>query len=264
MSPPPGEASAAISQEPQWAGGLAPSLPDAFRTIAVPAGAQLWRKLGAFAGPGFLIAVGYIDPGNWATDIAGGSQYGYALLPTIAISNLLAIFLQALALKLGIATGRDLAQLCRERFGRGAGFCLWVAAELGIVACDLAEVIGSAIALQLLFGIPLTLGVCLTACDVLLVLWFGHRGFRKVEALVLALLVLIGGCFAIEIVFSHPQVAAVMAALVPSPRIVTDPGMLYLAVGILGATVMPHNLYLHSSIAQTRRYDLGERGKREA
>lgn len=241
-----------------------PSLPEAFRSVAIPGGAQLWRKIGAFAGPGFLIAVGYIDPGNWATDIAGGSKYGYALLPTIAISNLLAIFLQALALKLGIATGRDLAQLCRERFCRRTALGLWVAAELGIIACDLAEVIGSAIALQLLFGIPLTLGVCLTACDVLLVLWFGHRGFRRVEALVLALLVLIGGCFAIEIVLSHPEIAAAAAALIPSPRIVTDPGMLYLAIGILGATVMPHNLYLHSSIAQTRRYDLGERGKREA
>jgi manganese transport protein len=210
------------------------------------------------------VAVGYIDPGNWATDIAGGSSYGYALLPTIAISSLLGIFLQALALRLGIATGRDLAQLCRERFGRRTGICLWAAAEFGIIACDLAEVIGSAIALQLLFGIPLTLGVCLTACDVLLVLWFTHRGFRRVEALILALLVLIGGCFAIEIVFSHPQVAALAAALMPSLRIITDPGLLYLAIGILGATVMPHNLYLHSSIAQTRSYDLGERGKREA
>jgi manganese transport protein len=264
VSPPPAEASAVIPREPDWASGRAPSLPEAFRSVAIPGGVQLWRKLGAFAGPGFLIAVGYIDPGNWATDIASGSKYGYALLPTIAISNLLAVFLQALALKLGIATGRDLAQLSRERFGRTTGLCLWAAAELGIVACDLAEVIGSAIALQLLFGIPLTLGVCLTAGDVLLVLWFGHRGFRRIEAIVLALLVLIGGCFAIEIVLSHPEIAAVAGALIPSPRIVADPGMLYLAIGILGATVMPHNLYLHSSIAQTRRYDLGERGKREA
>jgi manganese transport protein len=234
VSPPSAESFVAMSRELDWAGGRTPSLPDAFRSIAIPSGAQLWRKIGA--SPGSIIAVGYIDPGNWATDIAGGSSYGYALLPTIAISNLLAIFLQALALKLGIATGRDLAQLCRERFGRRTGLCLWVAAEFGIIACDLAEVIGSAIALQLLFGIPLTLGVCLTACDVLLVLWFRHRGFRRVEALVLALLVLIGGCFAIEIVFSHPEIAAVAGALVPSARIVTDPGMLYLAIGILGAT----------------------------
>jgi manganese transport protein len=264
VSPPPPEASAAITREPEWAGVRTPSLPDAFRTVVVPIGVGSWRKIGAFAGPGFIVAVGYIDPGNWATDIAGGSKYGYALLPTIAISNLLATFLQALALKLGIATGRDLAQLCRERFGRRTGFCLWVAAEFGIIACDLAEVIGSAIALQLLFGIPLILGVCLTACDVLLVLWFTHRGFRRVEALILALLMLIGGCFAIEIVLSHPDIAAIAAALIPSPRIVTDPDMLYIAVGIVGATVMPHNLYLHSSIVQTRSYDLGERGKREA
>ena len=253
-----------IPLEPNWAGGFAPSLPEAFRSVAVPTGAQFWRKIGAFTGPGFLVAVGYIDPGNWATDLAGGSKYGYTLLPVIVIANLVAILLQALALRLGIATGRDLAQLCRQRFSRSAALCLWVTCELAIIACDLAEVIGSAIALQLLFGIPLAVGVCLTAVDVLLILWLANHGFRCIEALVIALLVLIGGCFAMELVFSRLDAGAIAVALVSSPQIVSDPGMLYIAIGILGSMVMPHNLYLHSSIAQTRSYALNERGKREA
>ncbi|MGH7048505.1 MAG: Nramp family divalent metal transporter, partial [Stellaceae bacterium] len=264
MSPPVAEASTAITPRSEWAKSLAPSLPEVFRSVAIPTRARFWGKFGAFAGPGFLVAVGYIDPGNWATDIAGGSAYGYSLLSAIAISNLLAIFLQALALRLGIATGRDLAQLCRERYSRPVALCLWIGAEIAIIACDLGEVIGAAIALQLLFRVPLVLGVCLTALDVLIVLWLMNRGFRYVEALVMTLLALIGGCFAIELFFSRPEIGAIVAGLIPSPQIITDPGMLYLAIGILGATVMPHNLYLHSSIAQTRNYDLDERGKREA
>jgi len=240
-----------------------PSLPEVFRSVAVPGGAS-WRKIAAFAGPGFLVAVGYMDPGNWATDLAGGSQFGYTLLPVIAISNLVAILLQGLALRLGIASGRDLAQLCRERFNPAVSFCLWIACELAIMACDLAEVIGTAIALQLLLKIPLIVGVCITAFDVFLVLWLQKRGFRYLEALVMTLIGVIGACFTIEFFCSVPVWTEAAAALVPSSRILTDPGMLYIAVGIVGATVMPHNLYLHSSIAQTRRYDVSDRGKREA
>src|SRR3954464_7348064 len=236
---------------PDYAG----SLPEICRSIVVPAGARFWGKIGAFTGPGYLVAVGYIDPGNWATDLAGGARYGYALLSVIAIANLLAIFLQTLSLRLGIATGRDLAQLCRERFNRPTAICLWVACELAIIACDLAEVVGSAIALQLLFGLPLVLGVCATALDVCLILWLQNRGFRYVEALVMALLCVIGGRFAFEMVLAGPDVRAIAAALLPSGQIVTDPAMLYLALGIIGATVMPHNLYLHSAIAQTRKFD---------
>jgi manganese transport protein len=241
-----------------------PSLPEVFRSIAVPTGGTFWRKMAAFSGPGFLVAVGYIDPGNWATDIAGGSKYGYTLLPVIAAANLVAILLQALALRLGIATGRDLAQLCREQFGPATSAFLWIGCELAIMACDLAEVIGTAIALQLLVGIPLVIGVCITALDVFLVLWLQKRGFRYVEALVMTLLGVIGACFAIEFFLMPPFWGEAAAALLPSSRIVTDPEMLYIAVGIVGATVMPHNLYLHSSIAQTRNFDVTDRGKREA
>ena len=199
------------------------SLPEVFRSIVVPAGSKFWGKIGAFTGPGYLVAVGYIDPGNWATDLAGGARYGYALLSVIAIANLLAIFLQTLSLRLGIATGRDLAQLCRERFSRPTAICLWVACELAIIACDLAEVVGSAIALQLLFGLPLILGVCATALDVCLILWLQNRGFRYIEALVMALLCVIGGCFAFELAIAQPDVRAIAAALFPSRQIVTDP-----------------------------------------
>ncbi len=267
MSPPPIETAAAMPASlgaspvrPDHSG----SLPEIFRSIVVPRGAKFWGKIGAFTGPGYLVAVGYIDPGNWATDLAGGARYGYALLSVIAIANLLAIFLQRLSLCLGIATGRDLAQLCRERFSRPTAMCLWVACELAIIACDLAEVIGSAIALQLLFGLPLILGVCATALDVCLILWLQNRGFRYIEALVMALLCVIGGCFAFELILAQPDVREIAAALLPSRQIVTDPAMLYLAIGIIGATVMPHNLYLHSAIVQTRKFDRTERGKREA
>jgi manganese transport protein len=208
----------------------------------------------AFAGPGYLVAVGYMDPGNWATDLAGGAQYGYTLLSVIMISNLMAILLQALAARLGIASGRDLAQACRDSYSWPTTIALWILCEIAIAACDLAEVIGAAIALNLLFGLPLIWGVCLTALDVLIVLFLQHRGFRYVEALVIALIVAIAGCFGIELWFARPDYAAVAIGFIPRPEIVSDPNMLYIAIGILGATVMPHNLYLHSSIVQTRKY----------
>jgi manganese transport protein len=220
----------------------------------VPSAAGFWRKLFAFAGPGYLVAVGYMDPGNWATDLAGGARYGYTLLSVIMISNLMAILLQALALRLGIASGRDLAQACRDSYSRPTTVVLWILCEIAIAACDLAEVIGAAIALNLLFGLPLMWGVCLTALDVLVVLFLQHKGFRYVEALVVGLIVVIAGCFAIQLLMARPDAAAVAAGFIPRPQIVTDPGMLYIAIGILGATVMPHNLYLHSSIVQTRKY----------
>jgi manganese transport protein len=208
----------------------------------------------AFAGPGYLVAVGYMDPGNWATDLAGGARYGYTLLSVIMISNLMAILLQALALRLGIASGRDLAQACRDSYSRPTTLVLWILCEIAIAACDLAEVIGAAIALNLLFGLPLVWGVCLTALDVLIVLFLQNRGFRYVEALVVALICLIAGSFAVELWLARPDYAAVALGFIPRSAIVRDPNMLYIAIGILGATVMPHNLYLHSSIVQTRKY----------
>ena len=230
----------------------------------MPASASFIRKLLAFAGPGFLVAVGYMDPGNWATDLAGGSKYNYTLLSVIMLSNLMAILLQALSLKLGVVTGRDLAQACRDHFSRPVAYFLWVICELAIAACDLAEIIGSAIALNLLFGIPLLVGVCITALDVLIVLFLQNKGFRYIEALVITLIAVIGGCFAWELFASRPDLVGIAKGFIPSPRIVSDPGMLYIAIGILGATVMPHNLYLHSSIVQTRRYELTSAGKRQA
>lgn len=241
-----------------------PSLSEVHRSLVVPSSASFLRKLFAFAGPGFLVAVGYMDPGNWATDLAGGSKYNFALLSVIMISNLMAILLQALSLKLGIVTGRDLAQACRDHYSKPVSFFLWFICELAIAACDLAEIIGSAIALNLLFGIPLLAGVCITALDVLIVLFLQNKGFRYIEALVIALIVVIGGCFAWELVVSRPDLLGIAKGFLPSTKIVTDPGMLYIAIGILGATVMPHNLYLHSSIVQTRRYELDTAGKREA
>ena len=241
-----------------------PSLSEVHRTLLVPPSASFLRKLLAFAGPGFLVAVGYMDPGNWATDLAGGSKYNYTLLSVIMLSNLMAILLQALSLKLGIVTGRDLAQACRDHYSRPVSFALWIICELAIAACDLAEIIGSAIALNLLFHIPLLAGVCITALDVLIVLFLQNKGFRYIEALVITLIAVIGGCFAWELVASHPDVIGIARGFIPSAQIVTDPGMLYIAIGILGATVMPHNLYLHSSIVQTRRYELSAAGKRQA
>jgi manganese transport protein len=242
----------------------APSLPESHHSILVPRGVSFWRKALAFAGPGYMVAVGYMDPGNWATDLAGGARFGYTLLSVILLSNLMAILLQALALKLGIATGRDLAQACRDHYSRPVSFMLWVLCEIAIAACDLAEVIGSAIALNLLFGIPLLWGVCLTALDVLLILLLQNKGFRWLEAFVIALIATIGVCFAVELLMASPPVAEVLRGLVPTTQIVTNPMMLYIAIGILGATVMPHNLYLHSSIVQTRKVLPDAESKREA
>ncbi len=242
----------------------APSLAEVHRTIPVPITASWWRKALAFAGPGYLVAVGYMDPGNWATDLAGGSRFGYTLLSVVLVSNLLAILLQGLASKLGIVTGRDLAQACRDSYSRPVSILLWVMAELAIGATDLAEVIGSAIALNLLFHIPLPLGIGLTALDVLVVLYLQNKGFRALEVLVIVLIVTVGACFLFELILSRPPLADVALGFLPSTRIATDPAMLYIAVGILGATVMPHNLYLHSSIVQTRKYAETTAGKREA
>ena len=226
--------------------------------------ATWWRKILAFAGPGYLVAVGYMDPGNWATDLAGGSAFGYTLLAVIMLSNLMAILLQGLSAKLGIVTGRDLAQACRDHFGPTTNFALWVLCEIAIAACDLAEIIGAAIAMNLLFGIPLTWGVIITALDVMLILYLQNKGFRLLEALVIALIATIGVCFLFEIVLSKPDMLGIAKGFIPSPEIITNPAMLYIAMGILGATVMPHNLYLHSSIVQTRQYEQTTAGKREA
>jgi manganese transport protein len=241
------------------------SLPEIHRSLNVPRSATFLRKLFAFAGPGFLIAVGYMDPGNWATDLAAGSKYNYALLSVIMLSNFMAILLQALAIKLGVVTGRDLAQACREHFSRPVSLILWVLAEIAIAACDLAEVIGSAIALNLLFHIPLLLGVCLTALDVLLILVLQSKGFRFIEALVVSLIATVSVCFGLEILFSHPSMTGLVKNFfVPPVQLLHDREMLYIAISILGATVMPHNLYLHSAIVQTRNFDRDARGKREA
>jgi len=266
-TPPPPPSAEPTQPPPQTAGWrrarVTPSLAEVYRTVPVT-GAVWWRKLLAFAGPGYLVAVGYMDPGNWATDLAGGSQFGYTLLTVILMSNLMAVLLQGLASKLGIVTGRDLAQACRDNYSRPVVLGLWVLCELAIAACDLAEVIGSAIALNLLFGIPLAWGVGITALDVLLVLYLQNKGFRLIEALVIALVATIGACFLFEIIRSRPDAGAVARGFLPTAEILRNPSMLYVAMGILGATVMPHNLYLHSSIVQTRRYEENAAGKREA
>jgi manganese transport protein len=256
MAPPP-PFEAAVATAPQT-----PSLPEVHRSVHVPL--TFWRKLGAFMGPGYLVAVGYMDPGNWATDIAGGSAFGYQLLSVILISNIMAMVLQSLSAKLGIVQGLDLAQACRAHYSRPVSFALWVLCELAIIACDLAEVIGTAIALQLLFGIPLVAGIAITAADVLLILALQRYGFRKLEAFIIALLVIIAGCFAVQLALAQPSIAGIAAGLIPSSQIITNPAMLYIAIGILGATVMPHNLYLHSSIVQTRAFDRSEKGKADA
>jgi manganese transport protein len=241
-----------------------PSLPESYRSVPIQAGASFFRKMIAFAGPGYLVAVGYMDPGNWATDLGGGSRYGYTLLSAVLISSLMAIFLQALSAKLGIATGRDLAQACREHYSRRTTLVLWVLCEIAIAACDLAEVLGSAVALKLLFGLPLLAGVLLTGFDVLLVLALQGRGFRVLETLVITLIMTIGACFGYEIFFARPLWIEAARGFLPTFQILKDREMLYLAIGILGATVMPHNLYLHSSIVQTRAFKLDAGGKREA
>jgi manganese transport protein len=241
-----------------------PSLQEVYKSIPIQKTGSFFRKLLGFIGPGYLVAVGYMDPGNWATSIAGGSAYGYTLLSVILISNLMAILLQALAAKLGIVSGRDLAQACRDHYSKPVSFVLWILCELAIVACDLAEVIGSAIALNLLFNIPLVYGVCITALDVLLVLLLQNKGFRYIESVVIALIVTIAVCFGIEMALSKPEIGGILTGFLPSSEIISNPKMLYIALGILGATVMPHNLYLHSSIVQTRKYDDTKEGKRSA
>ncbi|MBC6133809.1 Nramp family divalent metal transporter [Listeria booriae] len=242
----------------------APSLSEVNNSVAIPKNATFFRKLFAFMGPGALIAVGYVDPGNWATSIAGGSAFGYTLLSVILISNLMAILLQSLASKLGIVTGRDLAQSSRDSFPKKLSYLFWILAELAIIATDIAEVIGSAIALNLLFGIPLVWGVCITALDIFIVLLLQHKGFRWIEIIVITLMVTILVCFGAELIMSHPDVREIMEGFVPQKEVITNPAMLYTALGILGATVMPHNLYLHSSIVQTRQYERTTKGKKEA
>ena len=241
-----------------------PSLPEAHRTVPFRSGASWFRKLLAFAGPGYLVAVGYMDPGNWATDIQGGSKFGYALLSVVAVSSLMAMFLQALSAKLGIATGRDLAQACRDHYSRRTSMVLWVLCEIAIAACDLAEVLGSAVALKLLFGLPLLAGVLITALDVLIVLALQGRGFRLIEAFVVTLIATIAACFAYEIFFAQPLWREATQGLIPHTEIFRNREMLYMAIGILGATVMPHNLYLHSSIVQTRAFGISPGDRRDA
>src|SRR6476660_9375982 len=241
-----------------------PSLSEVFGSIETRPQGPLWRKLTSFLGPGYLVAVGYMDPGNWATSLAGGSKFGYALLTVALLSNLMAILLQALCARLGIGAGRDLAQACRDAFPRWASWPLWVVSEIAICATDLAEVIGTAIGLNLLFGIPLELGVLITALDVFLILWMQNLGFRYVEALIVTLLGVIAVCFSIQIALANPDWRAVILGFAPTVEIVKNPDMLYLAIGIIGATVMPHNLFLHSGVVQTRRFGESVAEKREA
>lgn len=240
------------------------SLGASHASIRIPAGASFWRKLIAFTGPGYVVAVGYMDPGNWATDLAGGSRYGYALLWIIVASSLMAMLLQALSAKLGVATGRDLAQACRDHYPRPVRLGLWLLAEVAIIACDLAEVVGTAIALQLLFGLPLPVGVCLTSINVVIAILLERRGFRKLEILIGGLVVTVALALAGELILSHPDVGSIASGLVPSAGIGDDPNMLFIATAIIGATVMPHNLYLHSAVVQTRQYTRNPSGQREA
>jgi manganese transport protein len=256
MNPPPDAAAAPATGTP--------SLPEVHRSVAVPNAGGFLRKMFAFMGPGYLVAVGYMDPGNWATSLAGGSAFGYTLLAVALTSSLMAILLQALCARIGVATGRDLAQLCRDRFPKPVAYPLWFFAEVAICATDLAELIGTAIALELLFGIPLLYGVILTALDAFLILWLQNKGVRWLEALIFGFIVLIFGCFAVQIALSDPEWGAVLRGYVPAVSIVTNETQLYIAMGILGATVMPHNLYLHTAVVQSRAWTLDEPGKREA
>src|SRR3954454_11978418 len=241
-----------------------PSLPEVHRSVVVPNAGSYLRKLFAFMGPGYIVAVGYMDPGNWATSLAGGSAFGYTLLAVALTSSLMAILLQALCARIGVATGRDLAQLCRERFPTFVAYPLWLFAEVAICATDLAELIGTAIALELLFGIPLLFGVMLTALDAFLILWLQNKGVRWLEALIFGFIVLIFGAFAVQIALSDPEWSAVLRGYIPSASIVADQTQLYIAMGILGATVMPHNLYLHTAVVQSRAWGADIQSKREA
>ena len=263
MTPPPPPGTLALDAAAD-ARALEPSLGVAHGSVRVPRTESFWRRLGAFMGPGYLIAVGYMDPGNWATDLAGGSRYGYDLLWIIVASNLMAMLLQALSAKLGIVAGRDLAQACRDHVSRPVRIVLWLLAEVAIIACDLAEVIGTAVALQLLFGTPLALGAVLTGVNVMVAMLLERRGFRKLEALVAGLMVVVALSLGAELILSRPDVSAIAAGLIPSAAPVHDPTMLFIATGIIGATVMPHNLYLHSAIVQTRQVERSPSGRREA
>ena len=257
--------SATLSPTPGWRRERGrPSLAEVFGSIRTQPSGPLWRKLIAFLGPGYLVAVGYMDPGNWATSLAGGSKFGYALLTIALLSNLMAILLQALCARLGIASGRDLAQACRDAFPRFVSWPLWVLTEIAICSTDLAEVIGTAIGLNLLFGVPLEIGVVITALDVFLILWMQNLGFRWVEAFIVTLLGVIAVCFAVQIALADPEWGAVIRGFAPTTNILTNPDMLYLAIGIIGATVMPHNLYLHSGVVQTRQFGETIAAKREA
>src|SRR5271155_4878889 len=259
------ETTAPVSPRPVWRRTLGEvSLPEVHRSIGIPGGASFWKKMAAFSGPGFLVAVGYMDPGNWATDLQGGAQYGFLLLSIILISNFMAILLQHLCIKLGVVPGRALAQACRDHYPLPIVWFQWLLCEIAIAACDLAEVVGSAIGLQLLFGIPLIWGCFIMCADVLAVLYLQNKGFRYIEAIVVTLIATIGACFAAELFWVKPSLTGVMLGFVPSADIVKDPQMLYVAIGIIGATVMPHNLYLHSSIVQTRNFERTPEGKREA
>jgi manganese transport protein len=241
-----------------------PSLPEVNRSIPIPKTGSFWRKLLAFAGPGYLVSVGYMDPGNWATDIEGGARFGYTLLCVIMISNLMAILLQSLCVRLAVATEKDLAQACRDYYGGKLNVFLWILCELAIIACDLAEVLGSAIALKLLFGLPIFWGVCITILDVLVLLLVQKYGFRYIEAMIITFVSTIGIAFVMQMIFSRPDLHQVALGFIPNIEIIKNPEMLYIAIGILGATVMPHNLYLHSAIVQTRAWERTPEKKREA
>ncbi len=258
MAPPNAEEGIASSP------ALLPALPESIRPVQLPRGGRGWRRLVAFMGPGYLVAVGYMDPGNWATGTAGGSAYGYSLLSVVLLSSLMAMLLQGLALRLGIASGRDLAQLCREAYGPRLALALWGVGQLAIVACDLAEVIGTAIALQMLFGLPLFWGVCVTVFNVLLLLTLPRLGIRWLEAMVCGLMLVVVGCFVVELGLAQPDLAAIAAGFLPQSHLLVDPQMLYVAIGIIGATVMPHNLYLHAAIVRTRGFGANSGGRREA
>ena len=241
-----------------------PSLSEVHRTIAVASHGSMWRKLVSFLGPGYLVAVGYMDPGNWATSLAGGAKFGYALLFIALLSNIMAIVLQHLCARMAVATGRDLAQACRDAYPRALSYPLWFLAEIAICATDLAEVIGTAIGLNLLFGMPLEIGVIITAADVFLILYLQNKGFRWIEAFIITLLGVIAVCFVVQIAMADPDWGQVVRGFAPTTQIVTNPDMLYLSLGIIGATVMPHNLYLHSGIVQTRAFGHTSSEKREA
>lgn len=240
------------------------TLSEVFSSVEIPKNSGFWKKLLAFIGPGLMISVGYMDPGNWATDIAGGAQFGYTLLSVILISNLFAMLLQYLAVKLGIVAERDLAQACKDHFHPAVNFILWIFCEVAIAAMDLAEVLGTAIALNLLFGIPLTWGIIITIIDVFIILMLQAKGFRWLESVVGGLIFIILICFGYQMIVSKPEISPLLNGLIPQKEVITNPSMLYIAIGILGATVMPHNLYLHSSIVQTRNYERTDEGKKEA